>query len=177
MLTTLYTTKIMAYIRFQEGWIYRIFPRLDLGWTRLAQWWEHLLPANAHACPILGQWMALLKFPLFCFVLYCYAFVQYCNIKTIQYNAMHTFVTVLNHPHNAARLRITEAMCSLSLLVFCIRELRFSPQNQSIQILISIRRIAEKQEPLFPRGAKTSHLSSICFWLEVSVQILHRKCR
>ena len=39
------------------------------------------------------------------------------------------FVAVLNHPHNAARLRITEAMCTLSLLVFCIRELRFSPQK------------------------------------------------
>ena len=87
------------------------------------------------------------------------------------------FVAVLNHPHNAARLRITEAMFTLSLLVFCIRELRFSPQNQSIQIFISIRRITEKEEPLFPRGAKTSHVSSICFWLEVSVQILHRKCR
>ena len=45
-----------------------------------------------------------------------------------QYNTM-PFVAVLNHSHNAARLRITEAMCTLSLLVFCIRELRFSPQK------------------------------------------------
>ena len=36
------------------------------------------------------------------------------------------FVAVLNHPHNAARLRITEAMCTLSLLVFCIRDPNFN---------------------------------------------------
>ena len=42
--------------------------------------------------------MALLNFSLFCFVLYCYAFVQYCNVKTIQYNAMHKFVGVLDNP-------------------------------------------------------------------------------
>ena len=44
--------------------------------------------------------MALLNFSLFCFVLYCYAFVQYCNVKTIQYNAMHKFVGVLDNPHS-----------------------------------------------------------------------------
>ena len=42
--------------------------------------------------------MALLTFSLFCFVLYCYAFVQYCNVNTIQYNAMHKFVRVLDNP-------------------------------------------------------------------------------
>ena len=42
--------------------------------------------------------MALLTFPLFCFVLYCYAFVQCCNVNTIQYNAMHKFVRVLDNP-------------------------------------------------------------------------------
>ena len=42
--------------------------------------------------------MRLLNFSLFCFVLYCYAFVQYCNVKTIQYNAMHKFVGVLDNP-------------------------------------------------------------------------------
>ena len=43
--------------------------------------------------------MALLHFSLFCFVLYCYAFVEYCNVTTIQYNAKHTFAGVLNNPH------------------------------------------------------------------------------
>ena len=43
--------------------------------------------------------MALLNFSLFCFVLYCYAFVQYCIVKTIQKNAMHKFVEVLDNPH------------------------------------------------------------------------------
>ena len=42
--------------------------------------------------------MALLNFSLFCFVLYCYTFVQYYNVKTIQYNAMHKFVGVLDNP-------------------------------------------------------------------------------
>ena len=42
--------------------------------------------------------MALLNFSLFCFVLYCYAFVQYCNAKTIQFSAMHKFVGVLDNP-------------------------------------------------------------------------------
>ena len=49
-------------------------------------------------CPILRQWMALLKFPLFSLVLYCYAFVQYCNVQTIQYNTMHKFVGALDNP-------------------------------------------------------------------------------
>ena len=40
--------------------------------------------------------MALLNFSLFCFVPYCYAFVQYCIVNTIQYNAMHKFVGVLD---------------------------------------------------------------------------------
>ena len=48
--------------------------------------------------------MALLNFSLFCFVLYCYAFVQYCNVKTIQYNAMHKFVGVLDNPLFALRV-------------------------------------------------------------------------
>ena len=43
-------------------------------------------------------YMRLLNLSLFCFVLYCYAFVQYCNVKTIQYNAMHKFVGVLDNP-------------------------------------------------------------------------------
>ena len=42
--------------------------------------------------------MALLNFSLSCFVLYCYVFVQYCNVETIQYNTMHTFVGVLDNP-------------------------------------------------------------------------------
>ena len=40
--------------------------------------------------------MALLTFSLFCFVPYCYAFVQYCIVNTIQYNAMHKFIVVLD---------------------------------------------------------------------------------
>ena len=40
-----------------------------------------------------------INFSLFCFVLYCYAFVQYCEVKTIQYIAMHKFVGVLDNPH------------------------------------------------------------------------------
>ena len=72
---------------------------------------------------------------------------------------MYTFVTVLNHLPNAARLRITKAICSLSLLVFCLRELQFSLiQNQSIPILI------RSEDPLFQRGAKTSHLASFFFF-------------
>ena len=47
--------------------------------------------------------MRLLNFSLFCFVLYCYAFVQYCNVKTIQYNAMHKFVGVLDNPQHSKR--------------------------------------------------------------------------
>ena len=43
--------------------------------------------------------MALIQFSFFCFVLYCYAFVQYCNVTTLQYDAMHTFAGVLNNPH------------------------------------------------------------------------------
>jgi len=42
--------------------------------------------------------MALLNFSLFCFFLCCYAFVQYCNVKTIQDSAMHKFVGVLDTP-------------------------------------------------------------------------------
>ena len=42
--------------------------------------------------------MALLNVSLFRFVLYCYAFVQYCNVQTIQYNTTHKFVGVLNNP-------------------------------------------------------------------------------
>ena len=37
--------------------------------------------------------IASLNFSLFFFVLYCYAFVQYCYLKSIQYNAMHKFVS------------------------------------------------------------------------------------
>ena len=47
--------------------------------------------------------MRLLNFSWFCFVLYCYAFVQYCNVKTIQYNAMHKFVGVLDNPPNRTK--------------------------------------------------------------------------
>ena len=57
--------------------------------------------------------MALLNFSLFCFVLYSYAFVQYCNVKTIQYNAMHKFVGVLDNPQK--QLRDTFRLYSLSL--------------------------------------------------------------
>ena len=42
--------------------------------------------------------MALLNFSLSCFVLYCYAFVQYGNVKPIQYNTMHKFFAVLDNP-------------------------------------------------------------------------------
>ena len=42
--------------------------------------------------------IALLNFLLFYFVLYCYAFVQYCYLKSIQYNAMHKFVGALDNP-------------------------------------------------------------------------------
>lgn len=41
--------------------------------------------------------MALLNFSLLCFILYCYAFAQYCNVKT-KYNAMHKLVGVLDNP-------------------------------------------------------------------------------
>ena len=77
VLTTLYTTKRMTYLRFQEGWIYRIFPRLDLGWTRLAQWWEHLLPANAHALsntPTMNGFVNIL-IVLLCSLLLCFCAV------------------------------------------------------------------------------------------------------
>ena len=43
-------------------------------------------------------YMALSNFSLSCFVLYCYAFVQYGNVKPTQYNTMHKFVAVLNNP-------------------------------------------------------------------------------
>ena len=45
------------------------------------------------------NWLNLLIFSLFCSILYCYAFVQYCEVKTIQYIAMHKFVGVLDNPH------------------------------------------------------------------------------
>ena len=52
-----------------------------------------------HTCQYSDKFMhGWLNFSLFCFVLYCYAFVQYCNVKTIQYNAMHKFVGVLDNP-------------------------------------------------------------------------------
>ena len=41
--------------------------------------------------------MALLNFSLCCFVLHRYAFVQYCNVNTIQYNAIHKFVRSIGH--------------------------------------------------------------------------------
>ena len=53
--------------------------------------------------------MLLLNFSLFCFVLYCYAFVQYCNVKTIQYNAMHKFVGVLDNPHHFSAIAAIES--------------------------------------------------------------------
>ena len=43
--------------------------------------------------------MALFNFLLFCFVLYCNVFVQYCYLKSIQCNAMHKFVGVLDNLH------------------------------------------------------------------------------
>ena len=42
--------------------------------------------------------MASLNFSLFCFVLFCYAFVQYCKCNEIHY-AMHKFVGALDNPH------------------------------------------------------------------------------
>ena len=42
--------------------------------------------------------MASLNFSLFCFVPFCYAFVQYYKYNTIHY-AMHKVVGVLNNPH------------------------------------------------------------------------------
>ena len=43
--------------------------------------------------------IALLNFELFCLILHFYAFVhvQYCNVRTIQYNAMYKFVRVLDN--------------------------------------------------------------------------------
>ena len=43
--------------------------------------------------------MVLLNFSLSCFVLYCFAFVQYFNVKPIQYNTMHKFAGALDNPH------------------------------------------------------------------------------
>ena len=44
--------------------------------------------------------IALLNFELFCLILHFYAFVhvQYCNVRTIQYNAMYKFVLDNNSP-------------------------------------------------------------------------------
>ena len=56
-----------------------------------------------HTCPILRQFCAwLCEISLcfhFCFVLHCYAFLQCSNVKTIQCNATHKFVWVLDDPH------------------------------------------------------------------------------
>ena len=60
--------------------------------TRLRLFCTHLSNTPTNLC------MALLNFLLFCFVLYCFAFVQYCYLKSIQYNAMYTFVGVLDNP-------------------------------------------------------------------------------
>ena len=65
--------------------------------------------------------MVLLNFSLFCFVLYHYAFVQYCNVNTIQYNAMHKFIGVLDSPPLLSvvplSLRVLEGHCFVSLLL------------------------------------------------------------
>ena len=60
-------------------------------------------PKAGSLCPYLSNTptnlcIALLNFLLFCFILYCCAFVQYCYVKWIQYNAMHKFVGVLDNP-------------------------------------------------------------------------------
>ena len=51
--------------------------------------------------------MALLNFLLFCLVPYCYTFVQYCYLKSIQYNAMHKFVGVLDNPEKVTTKFLT----------------------------------------------------------------------
>ena len=62
----------------------------------------------------------IVKF-LFCFVLHRYAFVQYCNVNTVQYNAMHKFVGVLDNPPILSvvplSLRVLEGHCFVSLLL------------------------------------------------------------
>jgi len=46
--------------------------------------------------------IALLNFSWFCFVLHGSASVQYCNVKTIQYNAMYKFFGVWDNPHESS---------------------------------------------------------------------------
>ena len=62
--------------------------------------------------------MALLNFSFFCFVLYCYAFVQYCNVKTIQYNAMHKFVGVLDNPRNSRWTALVKLQANNKIYAF-----------------------------------------------------------
>ena len=72
--------------------------------------------------------MVMLNFSLFCFVLHHYAFVQYCNVNTIQYNAMHKFVRVLDGPPFLSvvplLLRVLEGHCFVSLLLEMLMPLR-----------------------------------------------------
>ena len=72
--------------------------------------------------------MVLLNFSLFGFVLHDYAFVQYCNVNTIQYNNMHKFVGVLDSPPLLSvaplSLRVLEGNCFVSLLLEMLMPLR-----------------------------------------------------
>ena len=72
--------------------------------------------------------MVMLNFSLFCSILHHYAFVQYCNVNTIQYNAMHKFVRVLDGPPFLSvvplLLRVLEGHCFASLLLEMLMPLR-----------------------------------------------------
>ena len=81
---------------------FKSFCRSQLGFVLLI-WLRSVCQSRATSVTYLlniptNLCMALLNFSLFFFVLYCYAFVQYCNVKTIQYNAMNKFVGVLDNP-------------------------------------------------------------------------------
>ena len=64
--------------------------------------------------------MALFNFLLFCFVLRCYAFVQCCYLKSIQCNAMHKCVGVLDNPVIVTVvLTMSTVVLNMWLDIFC----------------------------------------------------------
>ena len=73
--------------------------------------------------------MALLNFLLFCFVIYCYAFVQYCYLKSIQYNAMHKFAGVLDNP-----LIQDQIQCFTLYTRFFVNSLKTNETNEEQEV-------------------------------------------
>ena len=72
--------------------------------------------------------IVFLNFSFFCFILQCYAFVQYCYVNTVQYNAMHKFVGVFDSPPLLSvvplSLGVLEGNCFISLLLEMLMPLR-----------------------------------------------------